>query len=100
MGFTCNYKIAYSGCQDEIEDNFWKTLKQKPLEYFIGEKLDVDEIRKPTKQRQDPLVSEFTNSRCFFSQNEDFSVPPRIVLCTVSPAVAKSPRRRHFRRSR
>ena len=22
MGFTCNHKIAYSGCQGEIEDNF------------------------------------------------------------------------------
>ena len=49
MGFTCNNKIAYSGCQGEIENSFWKTLKQKPLEYFIGEKLAEDKIRETYK---------------------------------------------------
>jgi hypothetical protein len=44
-GFTFNHKIAYSGCQCEIEESVWKDVKKKPLEYFIGEKLDEDKIR-------------------------------------------------------
>jgi hypothetical protein len=34
MGFTCNHKITYSGCQGEIKDNFWKIVKQKTLEFL------------------------------------------------------------------
>lgn len=49
MGFTCNHKIAYSGCQGEIEDNFWKIVKQNPLEFFIEDKLDENKIRETYK---------------------------------------------------
>ena len=49
MGFICNHKIAYSGCQGNIEDNFWKIVKQKPLEFFIEDKLDEDKIRETYK---------------------------------------------------
>ena len=48
-GFTCNHKIAYSGCQGEILDNFWKIVKQKPLEFSIEDKLDEDKIRENYK---------------------------------------------------
>ena len=33
----------------EIEDNFWKIVKQKPLEFFIEDKLDEDKIRETYK---------------------------------------------------
>ena len=51
--FTMNLKIAYSGCQHEIEDKFWETLKKNPFEFLIEDK--VDEIKmKPTSLQQDP----------------------------------------------
>ena len=49
MGYTCNHIIAYSGCQGEIEDNFWKIVKQNPLEFFKEDKLDEDNIRETYK---------------------------------------------------
>ena len=41
--FTMNLKIAYSGCQHEIEDKFWETLQKNPLEFIKDDK--VDEIK-------------------------------------------------------
>jgi hypothetical protein len=38
-----NLKIAYSGCQREIEDKFWGNLKKNPLEFIKDDK--VDEIK-------------------------------------------------------
>ena len=38
-----NLKIAYSGCQREIEDKFWVTLEENPLEFIKDDK--VDEIK-------------------------------------------------------
>jgi hypothetical protein len=49
MGFPCNHKIAYNGCQCEIVDNFWKILKQKPQEYLNGDKINDDKIRETYK---------------------------------------------------
>ena len=42
MAFACNHKIAYSNCQGEIEDEFWKILKEKPLEYLNQNKVDEE----------------------------------------------------------
>ena len=44
MSFANNPKIGYSGCLGEIEDEFWKALKQKPLEFFKNDKLDDDKV--------------------------------------------------------
>ena len=49
MSFANNGKIAYSGCQGEIEDEFWKIVKQKPLEFFNRDKLDDDKVYKTYK---------------------------------------------------
>ena len=49
MGYSMNHKIAYSGCQGQIQDNFWSKIQMKPLEYFVGEKLDDDKVKETYK---------------------------------------------------
>ena len=49
MGFTMHNKIAHSNCQHEIEDSFWKILREKPLEYFNGNKIDEEKVRQTYK---------------------------------------------------
>ena len=44
MSFANKGKIACSGCQGDIEDEFWKILKEKPLEFFKQDKLDDDKV--------------------------------------------------------
>ena len=44
MSFANNGKIGYSGCQGEIEDQFWKILNKKTLDFFIKDKLDDDKV--------------------------------------------------------
>ena len=44
MSFANNGKIAYSGCQGDIEDEIWKILKEKPLDFFKQDKLDDDKV--------------------------------------------------------
>ena len=44
MSFANNGKIGYSGCQGQIEDEFWKSLNKKPLDLFIQDKLDDDKV--------------------------------------------------------
>ena len=44
MSFANNLKIAYSGCQGDIEDEFWKILKENPLEFFKQDKLNDDKV--------------------------------------------------------
>ena len=49
MGYSMNHRIAYSGCQGQIQDNFWKKIEKKPLEYFVGDKLDEDKVKEAYK---------------------------------------------------
>jgi hypothetical protein len=49
MSFANNQKIAYSGCQREIQDKFWELVKKEPLEYFIKDKVDDDKLRESYK---------------------------------------------------
>ena len=49
MNFTSNYKIAYSNCQHEIEDEFWKIIKENPFEFFIQDKVDDTKLRETYK---------------------------------------------------
>ena len=49
MAYACNHKIAYSNCQGQIEDKFWTTLKEKPLEYLTQNQVDEDKIRETYK---------------------------------------------------
>ena len=46
-----NNKIASqsSDCQHQIEDNFWRILKEKPHEYFLDDKVNDDKIREAYK---------------------------------------------------
>ena len=48
-GYSMNHKIAYSGCQGQIQDNFWTKIRMKPLEYFVEEKVDDDKIKETYK---------------------------------------------------
>ena len=41
-------KIAYSGCQREIEDAYMKILTTNPLDFFVEEKLDEEKVYKAT----------------------------------------------------
>ena len=50
MDFCNNLKIAYSGCQHEIEDNFWEIIKKNPNEYFIEDQIDENKIRETYKR--------------------------------------------------
>ena len=45
MNFTMNYKIANSGCQRKIEDEFWKILEKNPLDFFNGDQLDELKVK-------------------------------------------------------
>ena len=49
MSFANNQKIAYSGCQREIQDKFWELVKKEPLEYFIEDNVDDDKLRESYK---------------------------------------------------
>ena len=49
MSFANNRKIGYSGCQGQIEDEFWKILNKKPLDFFHEDKLDDDKVYKTYK---------------------------------------------------
>ena len=49
MGFSMNHRIAYSGYQGQIQDNFWKIIEMKPLEYFVDDKLDDDKVKESYK---------------------------------------------------
>ena len=49
MGFSMNHRIAYSGLQGQIQDNFWTKIQMKPLEYFVDDKLDDDKVKEAYK---------------------------------------------------
>ena len=49
MGYSMNHKIACSGCQGQIQDNFWYTIETKPLDNFVDEKLDDDKVKEAYK---------------------------------------------------
>ena len=50
IGFCNNLKIAYSGCQHEIEDKLWEIIKRNPNEYFIEDQIDENIIRETYKR--------------------------------------------------
>ena len=47
--FTLNEKIAYSGCQRKIEDEFWETVKVDPKKFIIGDKIDEIKLKETYK---------------------------------------------------
>ena len=47
--FTLNEKIWYSGCQGQIEDLFWKTVKKNPTEFIIEDKPDEIKLKETYK---------------------------------------------------
>ena len=50
MSFACNHKIAYSDCQHDIEDKFWKVIREKPLEFLDNnERFDDTKVRETYK---------------------------------------------------
>ena len=49
MGYTQNLKIAYSGVQGQIEDQYWEAIKKNPLEYLEEDQIDDTKLRETYK---------------------------------------------------
>ena len=47
-----NQRIAYSGYQGQIQDNFWDKIQKKPLEYFVDDQLDDDKVKESYKAEE------------------------------------------------
>ena len=42
--FSMNQRIGNSGCDREIEDEYWKILTQNPLDFYDDDKLDEEKV--------------------------------------------------------
>ena len=49
MNYTMNHKIANSGCQGQIEDDFWEILRKNPLDFFIEDQIDDVKLKETYK---------------------------------------------------
>ena len=48
--FSLNYKIANSGCQNEIQDDFWEIVEKNPAEFIIEDKVDESKLKETYKR--------------------------------------------------